>query len=177
MNFIVPILLLASSIGIFFGYIDPTYKNDITLSAQLAQYESALSNSKQLLNTRDTLVAKLNTFSQPDLDKLSKLLPDSVDLVTLIIEINSIAAQYNIHIRNFGGGTQGQGGQLGQNLSPYDSLNLTFTTTASYDTFMAFLKALETNLRLIDVSSISFTANQSSTIYDFNLQVSTYSLK
>lgn len=177
MNLIVPIILLVSSIGIFFGYIDPTYKNDQALSAQLGQYESALSNSKELLAEKKALVEKYSTFNSSDLDKLNKLLPDAVDSVTLIIEINSIAAQYGIHIRNFGGGLQAQAGALGQSLAPYGTLPLTFTTTASYDTFIAFLRALETNLRLIDVAGITFSASQTAQIYDFSLNINTYSLK
>ncbi len=178
MNLIVPIILFVSSIGIFFGYIDPTYKATEGLSSQLAQYESALSNSKELLSEKKALVDKLNKFDQADLDKLGKLLPDTVDSVTLIIEINSIAAQYNMHIRNFGGGIQAQAGALGQSLTPYSSLPLTFTTTASYETFIAFLKALETNLRLVDVAGITFSAqNQTSSIYDFSFNINTYSLK
>jgi hypothetical protein len=177
MSTIISIILLLASVGIFFGYINPTYTNAQNLSSQLGEYEQALSNSKQLLAERDTLISKLNTFNQGDIDKLQTLLPDSVDSVTLIIEIDSIASQFGMHIRDFTTSDQGQTGALGVDTSPYGTLSLTFTTTASYPTFVAFLKALENNLRLIDVDSITFSSSSNNSVYDFTLGVNTYWLK
>ncbi len=58
-----------------------------------------LANSKELISERDALLAKLNTFSQPDINRLQTLLPDSVDSVTLIIELNSIAHAVGMRVR------------------------------------------------------------------------------
>lgn len=176
MKAIISIILLVASVGLFIGYVNPTYQADQASAAELGQYESALSNSKDLLSERDILIAKLNTFSQTNINKLSTLLPDSVDSVTLIIELDSIAAQFGMRIRDFSAST-GQSGTLGQSDAPYGTLSLTFTTTASYETFVAFLKALESNLRLLDVSSISFTSGSTNSVYDFNVTVNTYWLK
>ncbi len=177
MSTIVSIILLLASVGIFFGYIDPTYTNTQSLSSELGQYESALSNSKQLLTERDALIAKLNTFNQSDVNKLETLLPDSVDSVTLIIELNSIASQFGMSIRNFAAATQDQSGTLGASNTPYGTLSLTFTTTSSFSTFVAFLKALENNLRLIDVTGLSFSSASNNSVYDFTVTVNTHWLK
>ncbi len=177
MSTIVSIIIFLASIGIFFGYVDPTYQGDKTLSAQLGQYENALSNSKDLLAERDKLIAKQNTFSQSDLSKLQTLLPDSVDSVSLIIELDSIASQFGMRIRNFSATPGDQSGTLGVNTSPLGTLTLTFTTTASFETFVAFLKAIENDLRLIDVSSVTFSSASNNSVYDFTLSINTYWLK
>ncbi len=177
MSTIVSIILLLASAGIFFGYIDPTYVNSQGLSSELGQYESALSNSKQLLTERDSLISKLNTFNQTDVNKLETLLPDSVDSVTLIIELDSIASKFGMNIRNFSANSQSQTGTLGVSATPYGTLSLTFTTTSSFSTFVAFLKTLESNLRLVDVTGISFSSASNNSVYDFTVTVNTYWLK
>jgi len=177
MSLIVQIILLLASVGIFFGYINPTYNDSKNLSSELGQYEQALYNSKTLITTRDTLVSKRNGLSPTDIDKLQTLLPDSVDSVTLIIELDSIASKYGMRIRNFTEGSQAQEGTLGVNATPYGTLSLTFTTTASFETFVAFLKAMENDLRLIDVTGVTFSSITNNSVYDFTVNVNTYWLK
>ena len=177
MSTIVSIIVFLASIGIFFGYVDPTYKNDQSLSAQLGQYENALSNSKELLHERDKLITKLNTFSQTDLDKLQTLLPDSVDSVALIIELDSIASQFGMRVRNFTSAPGAAENTLGVNSTPYGTLSLNFTTTASFETFVAFLKTVENDLRLIDVTDVTFSSGSNNSVYDFTVSLNTYWLK
>jgi len=176
MSTIVSIIIFLASIGIFFGYVDPTYKNDQGLSSQLGQYENALSNSKELLAERDKLITKLNTFSQSDVNKLQTLLPDSVDSVALIIELDSIASQFGMRVRNFTA-TPGASDTLGVSATPYGTLSLSFTTTASFETFVAFLKTVENDLRLIDISNVTFTSASNNSVYDFTVSLNTYWLK
>jgi len=177
MSLIVQIILLLASVGIFFGYVNPTYNDSKNLSSELSQYEQALYNSKTLIATRDTLVSKRNSLNPTDLSRLQTLLPDSVDSVSLIIELDSIASQFGMRIRDFTEATQSQGGTLGVSATPYGTLSLSFTTTASFETFVAFLKAVENDLRLIDVTGISFNSTSNNSVYDFNVSVNTYWLK
>ena len=177
MSNIISFILLIASVGLFIGYTNPTYNAAQRSSATLVQYEQALSNSKKLFAEQGTLIAKLDTFNQSDIAKLETLLPDSVDSVSLIIELDSIASQFGMQVRDFVAGNQDQSSTLGGNTTPYGTLSLAFSTTASYPTFIAFLKALEDNLRLIDVNSISFSSASNNAVYDFSLGVNTYWLK
>ena len=177
MSNIISIILFIASIGIFFGYIDPTYNNAKSLSSQLGQYEQALSNSKKLSDEKATLLAKRNSLDPTAINKLDRLLPDSVDSVTLVIELDSIASQFGMRVRNFTSNPQSQTGTLGVNTTPYGTLSFTFTTTASFETFLAFLKALESDLRLIDVTNVAFSSASSNDVYDFTMSVNTYWLK
>jgi hypothetical protein len=67
----------------------------------------------------------------------------------------------------------------------YDSVTVSFTVTATYDTFLKILRDLEKSLRIIDVTRISFNladptaaggANRGGA-YDFNVEVKTYWLR
>jgi hypothetical protein len=56
-----------------------------------------------------------------------------------------------------------------------------FVIEGRYDTFLAFLRDLELNLRLVDIKAISFQvptqATFGSDIYSYTLKVETYWLK
>ena len=80
-----PVLLIILSIGLFFMYVDPTYNNVQEIIQEQERFDEALDKSKELQMIRDELLAKYNTFSTSDLNRLSKLLPDNVDNVRLVL--------------------------------------------------------------------------------------------
>ena len=96
MNIIAPLFLILASVGMFYGYIDPNYrgenvsKNIVNLMAERNQYKFALENSNNLITERNRLVEKNNNFPSNDLERLKKLLPDHIDNVRLIIDIDNI---------------------------------------------------------------------------------------
>lgn len=177
MRNITSIILILASIGLFFGYVDPTYSDVKTLRTEQADYDRALSNSKELQAERDKLLTKFNNMSAGDLDKLVKLLPDNIDNVRLIIDIDNIAANYGMRIRNFKTETGEKAELVGVDQTPYGMLTLTFSTTATYTTFLAFMNDLEKSLRLIDVASVQFASSDTNPLYDYSVSIKTYWLK
>ena len=60
----------------------------------------------------------------------------------------------------------------------YNSVNVSFNVTASYENFLIFIKGLERNLRLVDITSISFTpSSDKGDVYNFHVALKTYWLK
>jgi len=191
MNFILPIILILSSIGIFFGYVDPNYKgsdsvveSDLTsygivqLKEELVKYQEALSNSDQVVQSREMLTEKNNRISEPDKTKLLKMIPDNIDNVKLILEISNIAEARNLSVKNIsiGSGVSKTSDVIGADNTPHGTLNLKFNVNSSYDNFLVFLKDLEDNLRLVDINDISFSSTDSG-FYDFSISLNTYWLK
>jgi len=177
MRNITSIILILASLGLFFGYVDPTYSEVKELRIEQADYDRALSNSKELQAERDKLLTKFNNMSASDLDKLTKLLPDNIDNVRLIIDIDNIASTYGMRVRNFKTETGETSEVVGLNQTPYGTLTLTFSTTATYSTFLAFMNDLEKSLRLIDVASVQFAASDVNQLYDYSVSIKTYWLK
>lgn len=179
MRALLPLLFLVIAAGIFFGFIDPTYQRVKELRAEEANFDQALTRSKELQQVRDQLLSRYNTFPQSDLERLEKLIPDNVDNVRLILDFDALASAYGMRIRDVELETnesRAARGQVGSDENRYDSLILSFSVTGTYDTFRAFLGDLEESLRLVDVTSISFTANQTG-VYDYSVAVKTYWLK
>jgi Tfp pilus assembly protein PilO len=179
MKLFLPILFVVIAITLFFWYIDPTYKSVQALVKEQGELDHALTRSRELQDVRDELTARRNTFPQSDVDKLQKLLPDHVDNVRLILDLDSMAARYNMRVRDVtiaGNTSRAEAGVLGTDEKLYESVVLSFSVTGTYDTFRQFLSDLERSLRLVDVVGISFTSTETG-IYDFDIDMQTYWLK
>lgn len=199
-RFIMPIILIGIAASAFFMFTNPLYNNISELRAQVASYNDALNNSKMLENERDKLTAKYNSIDPANLTKLQKLLPDNVDNIRLILEIEQVATPYGMTLTNVKYNTADttiatgatataiQGGNAVKTASKdYGTLDLEFSTSGTYDNFINFTKALESNLRIVDISSISFTSDtnnpgagpktNSPEVYKYNFKIKTYWLK
>lgn len=185
MKLFLPTLLIVIAGVIFFWYINPAYATIRSLLAQQAQYDDALSKSRQLQDIRDQLLARYNTFSQSEIDRLQKLIPDHVDNVRLVLDLDSMASKYGMRVRNVSidtsdttpaGAGAANGQQVGPSSLPYESVIVTFEVSGTYDAFRQYLADLEKSLRLGDVVGISFASNQTG-IYDFTVHLKTYWLK
>ncbi len=175
-----PIILLVAAIGLFAGYTNPTYQDTKDISAQTAAYDQALTTANQLKSQRDQLLAKRDTFSSDDVQKLQEMLPDNVDNIRLIIDINNIAARHDLTLKNVSLGTVSSASSarstsaVGASGDPVGSVELGFTVTTSYNTFLAFLSDLEHSLRLIDVEKIDFKNTGTTDSADYTLTIRTY---
>src|SRR3989344_5038066 len=141
-RFILPILLAASAIGLFMVYTDPAYQGVKDLQKQVAAYDEALDKSQELKRTRDQLISRRNTFPSQGLQKLEKILPDNVDNIRLIIDINAIATRHLLSIKNIDLGQVSDSASgrsalaVGSSGSAVGSVALGFTVSATYDNFL-----------------------------------------
>jgi Tfp pilus assembly protein PilO len=195
MNLIFPIFLIISSIGIFFGYIDPNYKGGsvideniststdysnfgvLSLKEELAKFEEISSNSNKIVSDRDLLIKKSNQITTSDKTKLTKFLPDNIDNIRLIIEISDMASNRGLVAKNI---TINEAKKTTDTMnidnSPYGTLNVKFSVNSTYENFLFFLNDLENNLRLFDISDVTFSSSDTG-FYDFNVGLKTYWLK
>lgn len=194
-------IFIGLSIAIFVIFTGALYKNIQTLKAEQATYDEALTNSKALENERDKLTAKYSTIDTENLNRIKRLLPDSVDNIRLILEIEKIAAPYGMALKDVQynvapvekDSKSAPGTSIVNNASMkdssanknYGSWDLGFSVTSTYSNFIHFLKDLESNLRLVDVSSIQFSAtsvgvggsSSVSEVYRYSFNIKTYWLK
>jgi Tfp pilus assembly protein PilO len=202
-RFIMPIILIGISITIFFVFTNPIYSEISILNTQAESYNEALGNSKSLENERDKLTAKYNSISKDNLLKLEKLLPENIDNIRLILEIEKIASPYGMILKGVkystldtkattknptSGAVNGASSPsvTSQGNKDYGVWDLEFSTTSTYDNFLSFTRDLESNLRIVDISSVAFSSsgevktgvnNSLSDVYTYNFKIKTYWLK
>lgn len=177
-KFFIPVFLLIAAVGLFFGYIDPTYGKVETLRTEEQKFDEALNKSKELQKIRDVLLSQFNSFSASDLSRLEKLLPDNVDNVRLTLDIDGIASKYGMRIRNVitSKASGNQTGAIGPSGKPYETVTLSFTVAASYENIISFLKDIEKSLRIVDVKELSLRSSTGN-LYEYKIRVETYWLR
>lgn len=193
MNIISPLILIVASVWLFIGYINPTYtgktgsvepsgKSIVELQVDEQNYTNALTKTAEIERFRTGLAAKFDALNPSDVEEVEKLLPDHIDTVRLILDINNIAARYGMSLADivlsapgvvsgapsngvlaaqrqntiFSGATANTNPDIGPSSSPYGTVKLGFNVTGTYDNFLRFLGELEASLRIVDVTSLSF---------------------
>ena len=179
-RFIIPIILCAAAIGLFVVYTNPQYQALKVLQAKSSEYNDALGKAGQLRTIRDQLLSKRNTFSADDIARLQHALPDNVDNIRLIIDINNIAARHSLSLTNIGVGTVSDSSTprnalaVGSSGDTVGSVTVNFSVAADYDTFLAFLHDLEHSLRIVDVESIDLGVGQAGGLAQYQVTLRTY---
>ncbi len=190
MKYFFALLLIAVSITVFVVVIKPQYNELQSTREAVALANANLETASKLAESRDALIATYNSISKTDLDNLRTLLPDSVDNIRLIIQINSLATKNGLSLlRNVDYQTsqEATAATTVQNPEasnkPYGEFSISFQTTGQYKNFLAFLSDLEQNLRLVDVTRIEFApADQgvqqsAATSLTYKVTLKTYWLK
>ncbi|MBP9714874.1 MAG: hypothetical protein KBD52_00055 [Candidatus Pacebacteria bacterium] len=196
LRFILPMILIGLSITGFVVFVSPTMGEISTLKGQVLSYDKALDNSKSLDVEREKLTKKYNSIDPNNLAKLEKLLPDNVDNIRLILEVEKLASPYGMVLRDvkydtikkteedaqptevFQGGDTNTPAQ-----NDYGTWDLEFSTEGSYTNFLNFLRDLESNLRIVDISSIQFSSTTGTgtttpvDVYKYGFKVKTYWMK
>jgi hypothetical protein len=188
MERLLPILLILIAIGLFFGYTQPTYTGSIAqLSAQVKSYDSALAAANAFKAKEAELETEQQAVSPTDRARLESFLPDGVDNVQLILDLNALATRSGIKLSDFttdmpdttqtapAPTTSGNGIALTTG-GPTDSLNVSVTGIGSYKSFRTFLAGIESSLRPLDLESLSVSDSDSG-VYSYNMRFRIYWLK
>lgn len=187
---ILPLLFIAAAIGGFLKFTQPMLAKIDALNVEKSQLNQALDNAKQLRETQDSLLATFRNIDPGDLDKLNKFLPDSIDNVRLIIDINNIARRSGMSIKGIKIKTD-VGKEENSIINSADAgaggtqaLTLGFSVTGPYTNFQSFLSDLARSLRLTDVQATGFSSGQGQDVsgkpvdlYTYNVEIQTYWLK
>jgi Tfp pilus assembly protein PilO len=145
-----------------------------------AEYQSALNNATQVRAKRESLQKIKSEILPADLTKLEKLLPDNIDNIKLIIDMNNIADKHGLILKGAKLDTTKAStdtGKLGADNNKYGTIGITFSVNSSYENFQSFLADLEKSLRLVEITDLSVTGNNNSNLYDFSVGLKTYWLK
>lgn len=176
------IIYLILAVGIFFVIIDPQYKEVQTLLKVKSENDGLLVKATHLTKKREELMGKYNSISAKNKADLRKILPETVDNVRLVRDINNIAKDSAIVIRGIAISgdisNQEEDSRVVDNSGKnYGVIQLSFSFSADYASMKRFLKELENSLRLVDIRTLSVTASQVDDVYSYSLTLDTYWLR
>jgi hypothetical protein len=191
---IISIVLISIGLAMFFTFASPTYQDILAKRVDIASYREASINSRMLENERDKLTNKFNSINPYNIEKLQKMLPDSVDNIRLILELELLAQPYGMILKEVKYSTDKpdntntiQAGKTASAQQDYGVWDLGFSTQGTYQNFVNFVKDIENNLRMVDIVSVEFSTGTtdtktnanvgSSEAYKYNIKIKTYWLK
>jgi hypothetical protein len=183
-----PVIALIIAVALFFGYINPTRTGTIAATkAQIDSYESALEAAERFKEKESELIIERANIPSDGLARLETFLPNGVDNVQIILDLNTLAARSGITLSDFdtretgrlGTDTQASGSLIGANTvalesqNPIDSIELTISATGTYSSFRTFLEGIEQSLRLLDVVEVT-VEDSTSGVYTYDMTIRLY---
>ncbi|MFA5745119.1 MAG: hypothetical protein WC887_02805 [Candidatus Paceibacterota bacterium] len=184
-NHILPSIALLFAIGIFFFYVKPTWSGPIAeAKIAIVNDDQALVAAEKYTAQQNQLASERNAIDPANLAKLNVLLPDSVDNVGIIVNLNALAARSgfslsNIDVTSSSANTQGvssEGTLPISDTSPTSSVDLSLSAVGTYASFQSFLTGIEKSQRILDVQNITVSGSETG-IYKYSMTLRLYWLR
>lgn len=183
MKSLVPIILIVAAVGLFFFEVRPFYTDVQLLRAEGAEYDEALEMATELGTLRDQLERKLESFSETDLARLNHFLPQQLDTVRIILDIDGIGLRNGLKVENIKVTADGAAKADTERAQPrgttassaHQTVDIALDFKAPYSQGVAFIKDLENSLRLFDASKVDITlTDPKSNVYSFKMNLKAY---
>jgi Tfp pilus assembly protein PilO len=174
---ILPFLSILASIGIFFAYVNPLWTGPIADSkAAIAENDRALKAAADYVKRQNELAAQRSAIDPVALARLETFLPDSVNNVGVILDINALAERSGIALSSIDvaeGSGQGQG-EVAQ--SPIGTIDMVLTAKGTYDALQSFLAGVESSARLLDERELTVSGSATG-VYEYQMIIRLYWLR
>ncbi|TSC70387.1 MAG: hypothetical protein CEO12_411 [Parcubacteria group bacterium Gr01-1014_46] len=180
---ILSIAVIAVCIGVYFVYIRPMTVDIKLLNIKKAEYKNVLNRVKEINEKREAILSEYNSIPEADIDRLNKMVPETLNSVELLNNLSVIGAQHGIIIKEFRAvDTSSNNSDVVSNTgSPYKTNTITMRLTGQYNQFINYLWNVESGLSLIDVTNLiirsSSEGGKGPALMDFTLEAKVYSLR
>lgn len=175
---ILAFFIISLSIGYAFAY--PKIGDITLLMTEKQKYENYLETVSNIENKKSELLTEFDKISAEDKKNIETILPNSLDFVKLISQIDSVAAKYGISIDKVSSREMSSlVDDTIENVQPqkiYNSAIIGFSFLASYEKFNDFMGDLEKSLRILDVKSVKLETKEKG-VNSFQVEFETYWLK
>lgn len=182
---LLPTFALVVAAGIFLAYIAPTWSGSLaSMRAAIAFDDHALSAATTYTTQQNELAAARNAIDPSDLARLTTLLPDSVDNVGLILDLDALAARNGLSLSNIdvvsntttSTKTTGLSVSTGAGTSPVGSVDLSLSAVGTYAALQAFLEGIEKSQRLLDIKDLVVKGSDTG-VYTYQMKITLYWLR
>lgn len=156
-----PILSILIAIVIVYAFVRPMYTEIQVLQLESVQYEDALEEAGNFNRLLDSLIAEKNSFSASELERINMLVPNEIDEVQALVDIEALAENSNLEFgqteHTTADGEINSGNSEGSTMPVEAEMrSITFNVLGDYEDFKTFLAGLERSLVLMEVTHISF---------------------
>lgn len=181
-SFITLILLLgAVLIGVF--YLRPQWQRFQGLRESSEHLEELSTEFDTLIKNRDSLVDLINVVSKKDLERIDKALPKGSQAGEVLVVLENLVGKHGLTLQSIGLQSVNEPASETKILSqtsvrPVDAIRefpVDLNIKGPYESFKNFLAEIEKNLRITDVTSLSFGApSGADDKINFNVRIKMY---
>jgi hypothetical protein len=188
-NRLLPIIMVVAAAAIIAGYIYPTYTGPIAQTQQqIVSYDSALAAANVFSQKEADLTTKSNAIDPAALVRLQTYMPDGVDNIQLIADLDALAARSGLALSGFSIQEDPAFAQASSNgsstpIAPVigssggtNSLQLSVSAIGTYDAFQSFLNAAEQSARPLDITKLTLKYSTTG-VYTYGMTFNIYWLK
>ncbi len=179
-NNILSTLAFLVAIGIFFAYVNPTWSGSIAEArATIDSDNQALTAAGEYTAQQNELTSARNAIDPANLTRLATFLPDAVDNVGLILDLNSLAARSGLSLSNIdvaandSASSGSSNGSVPAMANPVSSADLSLSAVGTYTALQNFLAGVEKSGRLLDARDIVITGSDTG-VYTYKMKLRLY---
>ncbi len=166
--------LIAIAIVLFWAFALPLYD-------AISDLDAAIKDRNSLLSSRNTIITNINNLNKEyqkrtaEITKLSAIVPAQKSIAEVLSAVDNITSKNGIQLIS--------STIAGQNISgtdtgSYNILSIDLSSVGSYPGLTNALRAFESNLRLIDITSLDAASGSgNNTSLNFNIKGRAYYLK
>lgn len=187
---ILPMFALLLAIGIFFAYVNPTWNGSIKdMKEAIASDDDALAAASSYNQRVNELAQSRDSIDSTSMTTLESFLPDSVDNVGIILDLNALAARSGLSVANIdvvtgntgstNAGAQqpaSQGGIPTSMLNPVGSIDLTLSAVGTFGALQTFLAGVERSARILDIRDLTVQGSDTG-VYQYQMTIRLYWLR
>lgn len=182
---ILPMITFILALAIFFAYVNPTWTGSIAAAQQtIATDNQALVAAAHYTAQQNQLAAARDAIDPTALASLQALLPDSVDNVGLILDLNALASRSGLSVSNIdvvtnatGNTSQAPSGTLPATAQgAVSSVDLSLSALGTFSALQSFLVGIEKSARLLDVHDLTVKGSDTG-VYTYQMTIRLYWLR
>ncbi len=160
---LIQIALIILSVVLIFVYIKPTFAGIATVQDEVYQYQDATAKAADLNAQLTDLVRKENSYTEQDKLALNRFLPDMVDDVQVMGDLESLFSDYDVKLESVSSDPEKTTsnvdvyleGEKPTDVLPYKDFAL--TTVDSYGNIKKILGLIESNYYPLEIISMDLT--------------------
>ena len=147
-------LIGIAATGWFFIF-QPEFTSVRLLRQDITGVEGLRNEIEGFITKRDELYREYQNIPPAEVSRLLAVAPDDPDIRNMVVTLEAIANRSGVALKQIEFAPPGSGA-IGVTSGAFVAVPVTFTIDATYDGFVSFLKGVERNARLIDVTDFSF---------------------
>jgi len=164
---ILALLLLVGALIVYFDLATPAYSDLQNEKGQQISQQNLLQNEQQIVTQVQALVSSYQSQAQGQ-QSVNLALPVGQNLASALAQIYGTATNDGVSIQSVGitanppqvqaapaSGDISGAASGGNIVKPLGSVSFSVTAAGNYESFKSFLKHIETNTRIMDVTAIS----------------------